>query len=66
MVFHVVGIIPDQKTVLDSERRARIKQDEFLRERRQARKYSTVETVIVIVLGIVVVGLVLFVLSNYL
>ena len=62
----MVGIIPDQKTVLDSERRARIKQDEFLRERRQPRKYSTVETVIIILLGIVAVGFVLFVLSNYL
>lgn len=58
-------IIPDQKTVLDSEKKARAKNEEFLGERSELREYSTLETVVIIVLGLVALGFVVFVLRNY-
>ncbi|WP_048146562.1 hypothetical protein [Pyrococcus abyssi] len=58
-------IIPDQKTIVDSERRAKIKEVEFLREAREPRKYSRLDLIIAIILGILGIGFVIFVLSHY-
>ncbi|WP_297508093.1 hypothetical protein [Thermococcus sp.] len=62
----VRAIIPDQKTIRDSERRARVKTKEFLREKGEAREYSVLETIIGLILILIVIGFVLFVLRNYL
>ncbi|HHI01431.1 MAG: hypothetical protein J7J97_00920 [Thermococcus sp.] len=59
------GPFPDQKTIKDSEMMSKAKQKEFLSQSREVREYSKLESAIVILLGLIVVGFVLFVLSNY-
>ena len=59
------GPFPDQKTIKDSEIMSKVKQKEFLSQGREVREYSKLETAIVILLGLIVIGFVLFVLSNY-
>ncbi|USS41130.1 hypothetical protein NF865_02665 [Thermococcus aggregans] len=44
---------------------AKVKQKEFLSQSREVREYSKLETVIAILLGAIVIGFVIFVLSNY-
>ena len=61
----VRAIIPDQKTFRDSERRAKVKTGEFLRERGEAGEYSVLETIIGLILALIALGFVLFVLHNY-
>ncbi len=60
------GIIPDQKTIIDSEKRAMIKKADFSHEARELREYSKLETAIALILGIAGIGFVIFVLSHYL
>ncbi|WP_293253097.1 hypothetical protein [Palaeococcus sp. (in: euryarchaeotes)] len=59
------GPLPDQKTIENSERIAKTKQKVFLHESRELRDYSKLETAIVIIFGLIAIGFVLFVLSNY-
>ena len=59
------GPFPDQKTIKDSETMAKVKQKEFLSQRKEARDYSKLEAAIAIALGAIVIGFVLFVLGNY-
>jgi len=59
------GPFPDQKTIKDSEVMSKVKQKEFFSQSKEVREYSKLESAIVILLGLIVVGFVLFVLSNY-
>ncbi|KUK17019.1 MAG: Uncharacterized protein XD54_1696 [Thermococcus sibiricus] len=59
------GSFPDQKTIKDSEIMSKVKQKEFLSQSKEVREYSKLESAIVIILGLIVIGFVLFVLNNY-
>ncbi|KUH34764.1 hypothetical protein APY94_00885 [Thermococcus celericrescens] len=60
------GPFPDQVTIKRSNPLARERTERFQRERGALREYSTLETVIVIILGILTLGFAVFILRNYL
>ncbi len=60
------GPFPDQITVKRSEMLAEEKQSRFLHEGEELRQYSTLETVVIVILGLLVLGFVIFTLRNYL
>ncbi|QDA31705.1 hypothetical protein FH039_08980 [Thermococcus indicus] len=60
------GPFPDQVTLKRSDALAREREERFLHESKELRKYSTLETVIVIILGILALGFAVFILKNYL
>ncbi|ASJ07361.1 hypothetical protein [Thermococcus pacificus] len=62
----VRGVIPDQTTIKRSEMLAKEKTERYKHEAREVNDYSKLETAIVLVLGIIVIGFVIFVLSHYL
>ncbi|NJE07424.1 hypothetical protein E3E31_02550 [Thermococcus sp. M39] len=59
-------MIIDQKTIRDSSRIAKVKQKEFLEQSKELKDFSKLETVIVLILGAIAMGFVIFVLKNYL
>ncbi|EHR77729.1 hypothetical protein OCC_02647 [Thermococcus litoralis DSM 5473] len=62
----VRGMIPDQTTIKRSEMLAKEKTERYQREAREVKDYSKLETAIVLLLGIIAIGFVIFVLSHYL
>ncbi|WP_148881986.1 hypothetical protein [Thermococcus aciditolerans] len=60
------GPFPDQVTIKRSDPLARERTERFQRESGELREYSTLETVIVIILGILALGFAVFILRNYL
>ncbi|EEB74648.2 hypothetical protein [Thermococcus sp. AM4] len=60
------GPFPDQVTVKRSEMLAEEKQKRFLRESEEPGGESILETAVVVILGLLVFGFVIFVLKNYL
>jgi len=61
----VRGPIPDQITVKRSEMLASEKNERYIREREEVKQYSTLETVIVVILGLIALGFVVYVLMHY-
>ncbi|AIU70583.1 hypothetical protein TEU_09700 [Thermococcus eurythermalis] len=59
------GPIPDQITVKRSEMLASEKNERYIRESREVKQYSTLETVIVAILGLIALGFVVYVLMHY-
>ncbi|MCD6373124.1 MAG: hypothetical protein J7L37_06230 [Thermococcus sp.] len=59
------GPIPDQITVKRSEMLASEKNERYIRESREVKQYSTLETVIVVILGLIALGFVVYVLMHY-
>ncbi|WP_048148004.1 hypothetical protein [Palaeococcus ferrophilus] len=62
----MVRVMPDQITVKRSGMLAKEKTERYKREAGEVRDYSRLETVIVLLLGIIAIGFVIFVLSHYL
>ncbi|AMQ17915.1 hypothetical protein [Thermococcus peptonophilus] len=62
----MVRMMPDQITVKRSEMLAKEKNERYQREAGEVGDYSKLETAIALLLGIIVIGFVIFVLSHYL
>ena len=59
------GPIPDQITVKRSDMLASEKNERYIRESREVGQYSTLETVVVGILGLLTLGFVAYVLMHY-
>ncbi|AJC72020.1 MAG: hypothetical protein J7K48_02640 [Thermococcus sp.] len=59
------GPFPDQITVKRSDMLASEKNERYIRESREVRQYSTLETAIVVILGLLVLGFVVYALMHY-
>ncbi|ASA77720.1 hypothetical protein [Thermococcus sp. 5-4] len=60
------GPFPDQVTIKRSDPLARERTERFQRERGELRKYSAIETAVVIILAVLALGFAVFILKNYL